>query len=93
MELLPTITESEGLTMAKHNRGDLQQMQSLPLEAKIIMTEQRIRVWVDAWKRYEIVNKKTGRKRYVTDTEEPTEKGHWIKKEVKKGGVITVREK
>lgn len=79
--------------MAKHNRGDLQQMQSLPLEAKIIMTEQRIRVWVDAWKRYEIVNKKTGRKRYVTDTEEPTEKGHWIKKEVKKGGVITVREK
>lgn len=55
-------------------------MQSLPLEAKIIMTEQRIRAWVDAWKRYEIVNKKTGRKRYVTDTEEPTEKGHWIKK-------------
>lgn len=79
--------------MAKHNRGDLQQMQSLPLEAKIIMTEQRIRAWVDAWKRYEIVNKKTRRKRYVTDTEEPTEKGHWIKKEVKKGGVITVREK
>ena len=33
----------------KHNSGDLQQMQSLPLEAKIIMTERRIRDWIDYW--------------------------------------------
>lgn len=35
--------------MSKHNKGDLQQMQSLPLEAKIIMTERRIRDWMDYW--------------------------------------------
>ena len=35
--------------MSKHNKGDLQQMQSLPLEAKIIMTERRIRDWIDYW--------------------------------------------
>lgn len=67
--------------MARHSRGDLQQMQSLPLEAKIRMTEQRIRGWVDAWKRWKIVNQKTGKVRYVTDTEEPSEKGHWVKDE------------
>ena len=36
-------------TMSKHNREDLRQMQSLPLEAKIIMTRRRIRDWVDYW--------------------------------------------
>lgn len=35
--------------MNKHNKGDLQQMQSLPLSAKIIMTQQRIRQWYDHW--------------------------------------------
>lgn len=35
--------------MSKHNKGDLQQMQSLPLEAKILMTQRRIRDWVDYW--------------------------------------------
>lgn len=64
--------------MARHSKGDLQQMQSLPLEAKVRMTEQRIRGWVDAWKRWKIVNEKTGKVRYVTDTEEPNTKGHWI---------------
>ena len=33
----------------KHNAYDLAQMQSLPLEAKIIMTQQRIRQWCDHW--------------------------------------------
>ena len=36
-------------SLNKHNKGDLQQMQSLPLEAKIIMTERRIRDWIDYW--------------------------------------------
>ena len=38
------------LTLAnKHQPYDLKQMQSLPLEAKIIMTQQRIRQWYDHW--------------------------------------------
>lgn len=35
--------------MNKHTSGDLAQMQSLPLEAKIVMTQRRIRDWVDYW--------------------------------------------
>ena len=35
--------------MNKHNIGDLYQMQSLPLEAKITMTKVRIRGWLDHW--------------------------------------------
>jgi 3'-phosphoadenosine 5'-phosphosulfate sulfotransferase (PAPS reductase)/FAD synthetase len=35
--------------MNRHNPGDLKQMQNLPLEAKIIMTQQRIRQWHDHW--------------------------------------------
>ena len=33
--------------MDKHTIGDLHQMQSLPLAAKIQMTERRIREWVE----------------------------------------------
>lgn len=33
----------------KHTIGDLKQMQSLPLSAKIIMTKRRIRDWYDYW--------------------------------------------
>lgn len=33
----------------KHTKGDLQQMQSLPLSAKILMTKRRIREWYDYW--------------------------------------------
>lgn len=33
--------------MNKHTMGDLYQKQSLPLSAKIQMTEYRIREWVD----------------------------------------------
>ena len=33
----------------KHAKDDLRQMQALPLEAKIIMTQRRIREWVEHW--------------------------------------------
>ena len=33
----------------KHTKGELQQMQSLPLSAKILMTKQRIKDWYDYW--------------------------------------------
>ena len=32
-----------------HNKGDLKQMQSVPLEGKIVMTQERIRQWYDYW--------------------------------------------
>ena len=35
--------------MNKHTIGDLYQMQSLPLSAKIRMAEYRIREWVDCY--------------------------------------------
>lgn len=59
----------------KHNKYYLAQMQSLPLESKIIMTKQRIKVWYESWCRFEIVNTKTGKSRFVTfdtrDNREP----------------------
>ena len=36
-------------TQNKHTAYDLAQMQSLPLEAKIIMTQQRVREWYEHW--------------------------------------------
>ena len=35
--------------MAKHTAYDLKQMQSLPLEQKILMTQNQIREWYDHW--------------------------------------------
>lgn len=32
-----------------HNKGDLKQMQALPLEAKLIMTKRRIKQWYEYW--------------------------------------------
>lgn len=52
--------------MNAHNAEDLAQMQALPLEAKIIMTKQRIKAWYQAWKRFEICDDKTGKTRFVT---------------------------
>lgn len=49
-----------------HQAADLKQMQSLPLEAKIRMTQQRIKVWYESWVRFEIHDKATGKVRYVT---------------------------
>lgn len=33
----------------KHSASDLRQMQSLPLESKIVMTQRRIKEWYDHW--------------------------------------------
>ena len=33
----------------KHTSYDLKQMQSVPLQGKIIMTQQRIRQWYEHW--------------------------------------------
>ena len=63
------------MNMNRHEPHDLAQMQSLPLEAKIRMTKERIRVWYESWIRYEIVNHKTGKKRFVTWKEEPCKDG------------------
>ena len=35
--------------MSLHDKEDLRQRQSLPLQAKILMTQRRIREWVDYW--------------------------------------------
>ena len=57
-----------------HTADDLRQMQALPLEAKIIMTKQRIKAWYDAWVRFEIFDEKTEKTRFVTfDTREQRE--------------------
>ena len=37
------------MSEAKHTSYDLAQMQSLPLEAKIVMTQNRIREWYEHW--------------------------------------------
>lgn len=42
-------TEGKCFRLNKHQAHDLKQMQSLPLEAKITMTKQRIRQWYDHW--------------------------------------------
>ena len=52
--------------MNAHSASDLAQIQALPLEAKIIMTKQRIKVWYEAWTRFEIFDKKTGKTRFIT---------------------------
>ena len=69
----------------RHTPYDLFQMQALPLEAKIHMTQARIRTWLDSWAKFEIVNKKTGRRRSVTrDTragdEPPLKENEYIDK-------------
>ena len=69
--------------MAQHTSYDLKQMQSLPLEAKIRMTKQRIKAWYESWIQYEIINPETGKTRYVTATEEPPLKeGEYINSEI-----------
>lgn len=52
--------------MNAHTAADLAKMQSLPLEAKIPMSKNRIRVWLEAWTRFEILNLKTGKTRFET---------------------------
>lgn len=50
----------------RHSPGDLKQMQSLPLEAKIEMSQLRIEAWYQAWWRYEIFDDDTGKTRFDT---------------------------
>ena len=50
----------------KHTASDLKQMQSLPLEAKIRMSQERIKAWYESWTRFDIRNEKTGKTRFVT---------------------------
>lgn len=52
--------------MNTHQPYDLKQMQSLPLEAKIQMSKERIRVWYESWTRFEIYDKATGKTRFDT---------------------------
>ena len=52
--------------MNAHGADDLRQMQSLPLEAKIRMTKERIEAWHDNWTRFEIYDKATGKTRFTT---------------------------
>lgn len=42
---------------------DLKQMQSLPLDYKIILTKQRIQAWYESWVKFTIVDKETGKTR------------------------------
>lgn len=72
------------MTENRHQPYDLKQMQSLPLEAKIRMTQERIEAWYEAWTRFEIEDTKTGKRRFVTmDTrdysaEPPMNENEWI---------------
>lgn len=68
----------------RHSPNDLKQMQSLPLEAKIEMTKERIRMWYESWTRFEIYDRATGKTRYATiavnkaNEEPPMKETEWI---------------
>ena len=67
----------------RHDPNELKQYQALSLDHKIAMTQERLRDWYRAWKRFEIINLDTGKKRYVTfDTREQPEpeikENEWI---------------
>lgn len=70
--------------MNAHSPGDLKQMQSLPLEAKIRMAKERIKVWYESWWRYKIYDKATGKIRSATidnrdyTAEPPMKDTEWI---------------
>lgn len=58
--------------MTLRSHGDLVQLQSLPLDAKIRLTKRRIETWYESWTRFEIYNTKTKKTRYATiDTRDP----------------------
>lgn len=50
----------------RHQLGDLKQLQSLPLEAKIRMTKERIKVWYESWWRVKVENLDTGKVEWRT---------------------------
>ena len=72
--------------MNKHMPYDLAQMQSLPLEAKERMSEERIKVWFESWVKYTIHNTKTNKRRTVTHNEEPNSNGCYVKRKKTIGG-------
>lgn len=69
----------------KHEASDLKQMQSLPLEYKILMTKERIEAWYESWWRYEIEDLETGKIRFVTFdnrdpyAQPPMKESEWVK--------------
>lgn len=69
----------------RHEASDLKQMQSLPLEYKILMTQERIKGWYESWWRYEIEDLETGKTRFVTFdnrdqyAQPPMKESEWIK--------------
>ena len=48
------------------NPAELKYLQSLPLEEKIQLTQERIKAWHDAWMRFEIEDERTGRRYFKT---------------------------
>lgn len=48
------------------NPAELKYLQSLPLEEKIQLTQERIQAWYEAWTRYEIENMDTGKRYFKT---------------------------
>lgn len=52
--------------MNRHEPYALKQMQSLPLEAKIRMTQERIKVWYESWWRFKVENLDTGKVEWRT---------------------------
>lgn len=50
----------------RHQGYDLAQIQSLPLESKVLMTKERIKAWYESWTRFEIRNEVTGKTRFIT---------------------------
>ena len=50
----------------RHRPEDLKQMQSLPLDYKILLTKQRIEAWYQTWTKYTIHDSDTDTMRFVT---------------------------
>lgn len=49
-----------------HTESELRQMQSMPLEYKILATQERIKAWYEGWTRFNIRNLATGEERFET---------------------------
>ena len=50
----------------RHTKQELKLMQSLPLEAKVRMTKERIKAWYEEWVKYEIYSERTKKTRTIT---------------------------
>ena len=75
----------------RHDPKELKQLQSLPLEAKIRMTQERIKVWYESWWRFKILDLDTGKTRFETfdmrDRYEPPIKENEFVEEEYRGSV------